>query len=120
MLGKRNAFVMAAVIAALMVVVCLLCYINRSGQIPIGEYVAEQGRERMTVDADNVRIIRGKSTLYLLPNMTNRRVYSKDDLSKAKPQRLNLAETNVVQWVREAAGPTPQYKVMFVRKGGGK
>ena len=107
---KRNIF---ALVAGLVFVVCVIAYFNRSGHIPAGTYVAEGGNEIMAVDNDNVRIVRGKSTLYFLPNRTNRKVYDKDDLAQAHPQRLFLVATNTVEWIREPAGPSPKYKVVF-------
>ena len=112
---KRNVWVF---VAGLVVFVCVIAYFNRSGHIPPSTYVAEKGSELLIVGNDNVRIVRGKSTLYLLPNKTNRRVYAKDDLAKSRPQRLRLVDMDMVEWIREPAGPSPEYKVLFKNQGG--
>lgn len=111
---KRN---ICAVVAVLAVVVFVIIYFNRIRHIPSGTYVAEKGSEIMVADNDNVRIVRGKSTLYSLPNRTNRKVYDKDDLAKSKPQRLRRVDADRVEWIREPAGPTPEYKVIFKSSG---
>ncbi len=112
---KRN---ICAVVAVLAVVVVAIIYFNRIGHIPSGTYVAEEGiKIIMVADNDNVRIVRGKSTLYSLPNRTNRKVYDKDDLAKSKPQRLRRVDADRVEWIREPAGPSPKYKVIFKSSG---
>lgn len=111
---KRNICVL---VAGLIFAVSTIAYFNRSGLIPPDTYVAEKGGEIMIVDNDSVRIIRGKSTLYFLPNRTNRKVYDKDDLAKSRPQRLRRVNTDMVEWIREPAGPTPEYKVIFKSSG---
>lgn len=133
---KRNIY---AVVAVLAVVVVAIIYFNRIGHIPSGTYVVEEGINNyfnrighipsgtyvagegikiiMVADNDNVRIVRGKSTLYSLPNRTNRKVYDKDDLAQSHPQRLFLVATDTVEWIREPVGPSPEYKVMFKSLG---
>ena len=111
---KRNIF---ALVAGLVVAVSVIAYFNRSGLIPPNTYVADKGGEIMIVDNDCVRIVRGKSTLYSLPNRTNRKVYDKDDLAKSKPQRLRCVDADRVEWIRESAGPSPEYKVIFKSSG---
>ena len=111
---KRNIF---ALVAGLVFAASAIAYFNRSGLIPPNTYVAEKGGEIMIVDNDSVRIVRGKSTLYFLPNRTNRKVYDKDDLAKSRPQRLRRVNTDMVEWIREPAGPTPEYKVIFKSSG---
>ena len=111
---KRNIF---ALIAGLVVAVSVIAYFNQSGLIPPNTYVADKGGEIMIVANDSVRIVRGKSTLYYLPNRTNRKVYDKDDLAKSKPQRLRRVDADRVEWIREPAGPTPEYKVIFKSSG---
>ena len=106
-----------ALVAGLVVAVSVIAYFNRSGLIPPNTYVADKGGEIMIVDNDSVRIVRGKSTLYFLPNRTNRKVYDKDDLAKSRPQRLRRVNTDMVEWIREPAGPTPEYKVIFKSSG---
>lgn len=113
--STRRTWVIGVGVVALVVVIFFFCRLNRNTQIPIGEYGAKKSQERMIVDTDNVRIIRGKSTLYLLPNKTNTRVYANDDLAKSKPQRLYLWGNDKVEWIREATGPSPEYKMIFVR-----
>lgn len=111
---KRNIF---ALIAGLVFAASAIAYFNRSGHIPPNTYVAEKGGEIMIVDNDSVRIVRSKSTLYSLPNRTNRKVYDKDDLAKSKPQRLRRVDADRVEWIREPAGPSPKYKVIFKSSG---
>ena len=111
--SRRIVFVLGA---AVVIAIMAYCILEGNTPLPIGEYVAEQSSEKMKVEEDNVRIIRGKSTLYELPNRTNNRIYDKDDLVKSKPQRLNLIEEGKVEWIREPAGPNPQYKVIFIRR----
>ncbi len=111
---KRNIF---ALVAGLVFAASAIAYFNRSGLVPSNTYVAEKGSEIMIVDSDSVRIVRGKSTLYSLPNRTNRKVYDKDDLAKSKPQRLRRVDADRVEWIREPAGPTPEYKVIFKSSG---
>ena len=111
---KRNIF---ALVAGLVFAASAIAYFNRSGLIPPNTYVAEKGGEIMIVDNDSVRIVRGKSTLYYLPNRTNRKVYDKYDLAKSKPQRLRRVDADRVEWIREPAGPSPKYKVIFKSSG---
>lgn len=111
---KRNI----ALVSGLVFVLSAIAYFNRSGHIPPNTYVAEKGGEIMIVDNDSVRIVRSKSTLYSLPNEINKIVYDKDDLSKSKPQRLRRVDTDRVEWIREPAGPSPEYKVMFLKQDG--
>ena len=111
---RRNIF---ALVAGLIFAVSMIAYFNRSGLIPPNTYVADKGGEIMIVDNDSVRIVRGKSTLYSLPNRTNRKVYDKDDLAQSHPQRLYFVAMNTVEWIREPVGPSPKYKVIFKSRG---
>lgn len=122
---KRDIIILGVIITAFVIVCYLSCYFIRKikpisfvdrTHIPPGEYVTEQGSEKMTVDTNTVRIIRGKATLYLLPNKTSIRVYSNDDLAKTKPQRLCLVGDDKVEWIREPAGPCPEYKMIFSKR----
>lgn len=96
--------------------VFIFCVTGCITAIRDGEYVDECGRDMMKVDSRSVRIIRGKSTLYELPNKASAIVYAKDDLAQSKPQRLNVVGKDKIEWVRESAGPCPRYTTMFIRQ----
>ena len=92
----------------------VVCVTGCATTIKDGEYVDERGRDQMVVDSSNVRIVRGKSTLYELPNMVGVTVYAKDDFAQSKPQRLNIVGKDKIEWIRESAGPCPMYTTMFI------
>lgn len=87
--------------------------------LPIGEWLSKDGSLWMQVKESSIRIGRNgeNSTFAVLPNNANgRKVYDRDDLAKAHPQRLRALENGTVEWLREARGPSPEYNTVFLKR----
>lgn len=110
-----RSYVAAIILLAVVAIVYVGC-VNGNSALQEGNYVAEGGKEWLSVSNGVVRIGRDKSSFSVLPNKTNEKLFDKNDLSFAHPQYLRSVEDNMVEWVREASGPSPQYKIIFRRK----
>ncbi len=118
-IGVKIAIV-AVVVALLAAVVWALIPEPEPVPLPIGEWCAKDGSFWMQVKDSSIRIGRNgeKATFAVLPNNANgRKVYDRDDLAKAHPQRLRALENGNVEWLREARGPSPEYKTDFLKGG---
>lgn len=118
LIGIKTA-VVAVIVALLAVVVWALIPTEPEPvPLPIGEWLAKDGSFWMKVKDSSIRIGRNgeKSTFAVLPNNANgRKIYDRDDLAKAHPQRLRVLENGNVEWLREARGPSPEYKTVFLK-----
>ncbi len=86
--------------------------------LQIGEWTAVNSSDWMRVSSSSIRIGRDDSAYAVLPNNANgRRVYDKNDLAKVHPQRIRILENGNVEWIREAAGPSPEYRLVFRKRG---
>lgn len=100
----------------LIVVVIIITGCVNDNSLQDGDYVAENGKEWLCVSNGIVRIGRDKCSFSVLPNKTNEKLFDKNDLSLAHPQYLRLIDKEMVEWVREASGPSPRYKIIFHKK----
>ncbi len=81
-----------------------------------GRYRAISGPEWMEVHGDSVRVGRGNSSFSILRNRASgRKIYDRNDLAKAHPQRLRIIDENRVEWTRDPSPPSPLYKIVFQR-----
>ena len=97
-------------------VVIILSRCMLGGDLPNGDYFAEDGTgEWMRITRKTIVIGRGKSSFSTLPNKIDEILFDKNDISKSHPQYLRY-NTNTIEWVREASGPSPKYTIIFRKK----
>lgn len=117
--GKRRGLLVAIVaLAALGIGISI--FVQRMWfptPLADGQWRARGGKKAwMRVEGDAVFIGRLNDAVphTELPNKPNgRRIFEKNDLGKAHPQRLSVQKDGSVEWIREASGPSPEYRTVF-------
>ncbi len=122
--GMRHPMAKIAILAVAVVFLMglILAQIHELKPIPlpIGEWTAKN-RDWMRVSSSSIRIGRDNSSYAVLPNNANgRRIFDRNDLAKVHPQRLRILENGDVEYIREASGPSPEYRIVFQLKGKGE